>query len=141
MELENKIEALIQTYGASLYDTQTVTEFEETIFRILITHPKGVTLELCEKISKELSPLLDVYPPMRGAYRLEISSIGIERKLTKPKHFKQSIGELIKIKIEKDKYSGKIVSATNEDFTILKDKEETTFNYLEITSAKTYFEW
>ena len=59
-----------------------------TIYRVLITKVGGVNLDLCATISYELSPFLDVNPPMSQAYRLEVSSPGIERKLTKPTDLK-----------------------------------------------------
>ena len=87
MNLESQIAKIIRVNGASLYDIETVTEFDETIYRILITKSGGVSLDMCADISRDLSPFLDVNPPMNGRYRLEVSSPGIERKLLKPVHF------------------------------------------------------
>ena len=98
MNLETQIAKIIEASGADLYDIEIVTEFEETIFRVLVTKVGGVDLELCANISHELSPFLDVHPPMAQRYRLEVSSPGIERKLTKPVHFKNAIGEKVKLK-------------------------------------------
>jgi len=100
MNLETQIGKIVEANGAFLYDIEIVTEFDETIFRVLVTKEGGVDLDLCADISHELSPFLDVHPPMSQKYRLEVSSPGIERKLTKPVHFQNAIGEKVKLKIK-----------------------------------------
>ncbi len=142
MNLDTQIAKIIESNGAALYDTEIVTEFDETIFRVLITKIGGVTLDLCAKISHELSPFLDVHPPMSQAYRLEISSPGIERKLTKPVHFKNAIGEKIKLKlVGKDKLKGTLAHADDDGITIESRQGEKSYIYGEINTSKTYFDW
>ena len=115
MNLETQIAKIVEANGADLYDTQIVTEFDETIFRVLVTKVGGVDLDLCAGISHELSPFLDVHPPMSQRYRLEVSSPGIERKLSKPVHFKNAIGEKVKLKvIDGDKLKGTLIAADNK---------------------------
>ena len=119
MNLEVQIAKIIEANGAALYDTEVVTEFDETIYRVLVTKVGGVNLDLCATISHELSPFLDVHPPMSQAYRLEISSPGIERKLVKPVHFKNALGEKVKLKLGAgDKVKGTLISADNDGIVV-----------------------
>ena len=142
MSLETQIAKIIEANGAALYDTEIVTEFDETIYRVLITKEGGVNLDLCATISHELSPFLDVNPPMNQAYRLEISSPGIERKLIKPVHFKNAIGEKVKLKITNgDKVKGTLVSADNDGIVVETKQGEEGFVYSELNTCKTYFDW
>ncbi len=142
MNLEVQIAKIIEANGAFLYDTEIVTEFDETIFRVLVTKVGGVKLDLCASISHELSPFLDVHPPMSQAYRLEISSPGIERKLSKPSHFENAVGEKIKIKLgEGQKLKGTLKSADKQNITIETKAGEETYAYSELNTCKTYFEW
>jgi ribosome maturation factor RimP len=142
MNLETQIAKIIEANGAALYDTEIVTEFDETIFRVLVTKAGGVSLDLCAKISHELSPFLDVHPPMSQRYRLEISSPGIERKLTKPVHFKNAIGEKVKLKITGgDKLKGVLKSADNDGIVVETKQGDERFEYGELGTAKTYFDW
>ncbi len=142
MSLETQIAKIIEANGAALYDTEIVTEFDETIYRVLITKEGGVNLDLCATISHELSPFLDVNPPMNQAYRLEISSPGIERKLIKPVHFKNAIGEKVKLKINNgDKVKGILVSADNDGIVVETKQGEEGFVYSELNTCKTYFDW
>ncbi len=142
MNLEVQIAKIIEANGAALYDTEVVTEFDETIYRVLVTKVGGVKLDLCATISHELSPFLDVHPPMSQAYRLEISSPGIERKLVKPVHFKNAIGEKVKLKLGAgDKVKGLLTSADNDGIVIETKQGEEGFTYGELNTCKTYFEW
>jgi len=142
MNLELQIAKIIEANGAALYDIETVTEFDETIYRILITKTGGVTLDLCATISNELSPFLDVHPPMSGQYRLEVSSPGIERKLTKPVHFQNAVGEKVKVKVPgHERVKGVLKSADETLFTLETKHGMETFSYNEIGTAKTYFDW
>ncbi len=142
MNLEVQIAKIIEANGAFLYDTEIVTEFDETIFRVLVTKVGGVKLDLCASISHELSPFLDVHPPMSQAYRLEISSPGIERKLSKPSHFENAIGEKIKIKLgEGQKLKGILKSADKQRITIETKTGDESYAYGDLNTCKTYFEW
>ncbi len=142
MNLETQIAKIIEANGAALYDTEIVTEFDETIFRVLVTKVGGVKLDLCAKISHELSPFLDVHPPMSQQYRLEISSPGIERKLTKQVHFENAIGEKVKLKLgEGEKVKGLLKSADAKGIVIETKQGDEAFTYGELNTSKTYFDW
>ena len=58
-----------------------------------------ISIEDCEQISRQLSPLLDAYDPMPGTYRLEISSPGIDRPLVRPLDFEDWAGYEAKIEL------------------------------------------
>ena len=140
--LNEQIEKIVQANGASFYGTETAQDDGNTIFRVFITKEGGVSLDLCAEISNELSPFLDVNPPMHDAYYLEVSSPGIERKLENPTHFMSAIGERVKFKINGgEKEKGLITSADEHGFSIEKKGEPVRFEYANISKAKTYFEW
>ena len=142
MNLDTQIAKIVEANGAALYDTEVVTEFDETIFRVLVTKVGGVSLDLCATISHELSPFLDVHPPMSERYRLEISSPGIERKLTKPVHFKNALGEKVKLKITGgDKLKGVLKSADNDGIVVESKHGEESFFYGQLGTATSYFDW
>ena len=142
MNLEKQIASIVEANGANFYDTETVTEGENTIYRVYITKEGGISLDLCAQISHELSPFLDVNPPMDGRYMLEVSSPGLERKLTKPQHFKNAIGEKIKLKvIGVDKLKGTLKSADNQGIIITTKHGDKSYEYAELGTVKTYIDW
>src|SRR3954465_922453 len=68
--------------------------------QIMAERPDGtMRIEDCEAISKALSPVLDVADPVQRAYRLEISSPGIDRPLVRRSDFERYAGHLVKIEM------------------------------------------
>jgi len=69
--------------------------------QIMAERPDGTMLiEDCEKVSRALSPVLDVADPVDRAYRLEVSSPGIDRPLVRRSDFDRYAGHLAKIEME-----------------------------------------
>jgi ribosome maturation factor RimP len=68
--------------------------------QIMAERPDGtMQIEDCETISKALSPVLDVADPIAKAYRLEISSPGIDRPLVRRSDFERHAGHLVKVEM------------------------------------------
>src|SRR5271169_6832585 len=68
------------------------------MLRIVIDKPGGVTHEDCAKLSREVSTILDVEDPMPGgSYVLEVSSPGLDRKLSRAADFERFTGSRIKL--------------------------------------------
>lgn len=143
MSLEQDIRKMVESIGLKLYDTVIVTENDETIYRVSVTSPDGVSLDKCVEATHLISPLLDVTPPVSGQYRLEVSSPGIERKLKTLAHFENSVGEKISLStVNKEKYRGALLRVEG-DKIVVDDTEvgETAIVFNDISKAKTYFEW
>ena len=69
--------------------------------QIMAERPSGeMTVEDCATISRSLSPVLDAYDPMPSAYRLEVSSPGIDRPLVRPSDFALWAGHEAKIELK-----------------------------------------
>lgn len=140
--LEEDIKAVCESVGVSLYDTESVYENDEKVFRIFITGKEKIGVDKCAHVSRLLSPMFDVHPPVSGEYRLEVSSPGIERSLKTPEHFINSIGEKVKV-VTKDgeKFIGSLIEASEKEFVLKFDDQEMVFEYPMIKKARTYFEW
>lgn len=68
--------------------------------QIMAERPDGsMSIDDCEAVSRALSPVLDVEDPMDGAYRLEISSPGLDRPLVRRSDFDRHAGHLVKIEM------------------------------------------
>ncbi|NLK66074.1 MAG: ribosome maturation factor RimP [Campylobacteraceae bacterium] len=136
------LDALVKECGVSLYDTEIANENGRTIYRVYIIKSGGVSLDDCERVSKLLSPIFDVEPPIAGQYMLEVSSPGLERKLTKPEHFINSIGEKAKVTtVANDKFQGEIVGFVGDTLTIKDTDTLFEIKFSDIKKARTYIEW
>jgi ribosome maturation factor RimP len=140
--LIDDIEKIVKSHGAVLYDSEIVQENGETIFRIYILKEGGVDLDLCADISRDISPILDITAPVSGEYRFEVSSPGIERKLSKKEHFLHSIGSKVKVKIlGGQKLKGELVAADDKGISVQTKDGLEKFSYDQLGTVKTYFEW
>ncbi len=143
MSLESDITNVIESMDLSVYDIVTVSEGGDTIYRILINSKDGISLDKCAEVTRMLNPLLDVTPPVKGDYRLEVSSPGIERKLKSLKHFNASIGEKVKVVlISNEVLKGPLLKVEGSKISIEDEQVgEQTVPFDEVIKASTYFEW
>ena len=142
MSAESEVKKVVESYGAELYDTEVVNEDGHTIYRVYILKKSGVDLDLCTDISKDLSPMLDVYPPVSGQYYLEVSSPGVERTLKKAEHFEKSVGEEVYLKLSSGyKVKGKLLGFEDGEVILETSYGKEHFPLNEVRKARTYFEW
>jgi ribosome maturation factor RimP len=97
MELEQRIATMIApSLGAMGYDLVRVMiqGRQRPVLQVMAERQdkKGMTVEDCADISRQISALLDVEDPIAGAYSLEVSSPGIDRPLTRPADFQRFAG-------------------------------------------------
>jgi ribosome maturation factor RimP len=77
-----------------------VSRLDGCTVQIMVERPDGsMTVEDCETVSRTLSPVLDVADPVDRAYRLEISSPGMDRPLVRRSDFERHVGDLAKIEM------------------------------------------
>lgn len=80
-KLQSQIGALARTVsletGIAVLKVSYATENQRQILRVTISHPEGVTLDLCETFSRALSKLLDQEDIIKDQYYLEVESPGI----------------------------------------------------------------
>jgi ribosome maturation factor RimP len=95
--------------------------------QIMAERPQGtMTIEDCETVSRALSPVLDVADPVEGAYRLEISSPGIDRPLVRRSDFERYAGHQIKLEMAiavegRRRFRGLLLGAEGEAARIRRD--------------------
>lgn len=69
------------------------------LVRVYIDHPRGITLEDCEAVSRQLSGALDVEDPIAGQYDLEVSSPGLDRPLFTSEQMARHAGSRARVKL------------------------------------------
>lgn len=108
-------EPLLGQLGYELVDLEYAPGRNSAVLRLFIDRPEGVGLDDCERVSHEVSALLDVEDPVPSAYTLEVSSPGLDRVLRIPAHFGRFIGERIWLELRsprdgRRRYTGQLVS-------------------------------
>ena len=97
--LENLALPVCERHGVYIYNTEYKKEGSEYYLRLFIDKDGGVTIEDCENVSREISPMLDDLTFIKDAYIFEVSSPGIDRVLSRPWHFEKVMGQEIDIKL------------------------------------------
>lgn len=98
---EALLEPIVESFGVSIYDVEYVKEGSDYYLRAYIDKEGGVTIDDCENVSRALNVKLDEEDYIEDAYILEVSSPGLGRKLTKERHFVNSMGQEIEVKTYK----------------------------------------
>ena len=95
--------------------------------QIMAERPDGsMTIDDCEAVSRALSPVLDVADPVDTAYRLEISSPGMDRPLVRRSDFERHIGHVVKIEMAvavdgRKRFRGEIAGVEGDAARIRRD--------------------
>jgi len=100
------------------------------LVRLFIDHPDGVTLNLCERVTKQL-------PEVREKYALEVSSPGTERPLTKPEHFRRYVGRRAKVRTRgahegHHAFTGELLDAGDDGVTVAAETGVVSIAYADI---------
>jgi ribosome maturation factor RimP len=91
-------ERVAQSSGLEVVDIELLGGGKARMLRIFIDKPNGVTHEDCSSFSHEVSTIFDVEEAVPGAsYLLEVSSPGLDRKLSKPADYQRFTGSLVKL--------------------------------------------
>jgi ribosome maturation factor RimP len=101
--------------------------------RLVIDHPDGVDLALCERVTDHLRELL-------ALVGLEVSSPGPRRPLTKPEHFRRYVGRRARVGTREPRdghssFTGELVNASDEEVTMAADAGVVSIPYSEINRS------
>ena len=140
-ELKQLREPTIERLGYEVVDVEVRLGVGGGLVRLFIDKPDGVDLDDCEKVSLAVSALLDVEDPVPGNYNLEVSSPGLDRKLTKPSHFQWFAGETVKVQTRfpiegRRRFRGTLVSSDDENIVVEVDGESHSLPLKTIDTAR-----
>ncbi len=141
---------VVATLGVELIDVEWIG----ASLRVIVDEPGGISTDQLASVNRIISPLLDQHDPVPGRYTLEVSSPGVERKLTRPDHFVRAIGEGVIVKlnagVEPRRLKGTLtafdgdvltVDATEIDGVDLPGAESHGVALVDVAKARTFFDW
>jgi ribosome maturation factor RimP len=98
-QLERVLGPTIESLGCRIWGIELLSQGKHALLRIYIDRDDGVSIDDCERVSKQVSAVLDVENPIDSSYTLEVSSPGMDRLLFKPEHYAQSVGERVDLRL------------------------------------------
>ena len=141
-KLKALIGPLVEDLGYEFVGVEYQPNPKNRLVRIYIDRDEvGVGVEDCERVSREVSALMDVEEPIGGQYTLEVSSPGIERPLFEVEHFQRFAGEtarvLMHVPVEgRRKFKGAILRADETLVALLVDGVEWELPLADIRRAE-----
>ena len=144
--LEATIEEIVikitDEHGFEMVDVEYVKEAGEYYLRVYIDKEEGISLNECELVSRELSPILDEKDPIKENYFLEVSSPGLDRALKKDRDFVRYQGRDVDLKLYKPlngckQFEGELVGLTEDNnIKIIANGKEMEFNRKDVAIVR-----
>ncbi|MBP9726536.1 MAG: ribosome maturation factor RimP [Gammaproteobacteria bacterium] len=144
----SSVEALIKIVapvvsglGYEFWGCELLSAGNSQKLRIYIDNQKGIDVEDCATVSRQVSAVLDVEDPIPGEYVLEVSSPGIDRPLFYIEQYQQYIGENIKLRLKvpqagRRNFSGRLKAVEGHRISMVLEDQEVTLECDNIGRAK-----
>jgi ribosome maturation factor RimP len=139
------IRPAVQALGVELWGIEHVVQGRYSILRVYIDKPEdGVTIDDCERVSRQISGIFDVEDPIAGEYSLEVSSPGMDRPLFELSQFERYVGHVAAVRLRsplegRRKFKGVIQKVEADSVRLLVDDKEVQFPSSAIDKANLVF--
>lgn len=147
--IEQRIEALLapilHEHQAWLVELSIKGNPGSQMVKVFVDTATGVTLEQCERISRELSDQLDILDIIPGRYRLEVSSPGIGRPLKTVFDFQRNVNREVEVTYEAERgetsLRGKLVRVSDEEIEMGVKKDSVSIAFSKIKRGRVCLPW
>ena len=119
-KLAGLIEPAVAAAGMDLESVRTTVAGKRRLVRIVVDSDRGVSLDDTADVSREISAVLDASNALGEApYTLEVSSPGVDRPLTEPRHWRRARGRLVRVKVTGEgSVEGRLLAADADGVTL-----------------------
>jgi len=145
--LRSMLEPGVRALGFELVEVEyTGAGGGQNVLRVYIDSPKGITVDDCARVSRQVSAILDVEDPIAEAYVLEVSSPGLDRPLTKREDFERHAGETVKVRMNeavqgRRNFKGTLVGLEGDAVVVVVDNERFSLPIAHIERARLVPQW
>lgn len=138
--IADMLEPTIEALGLELWGVEHIVRGRSSLLRIYIDSEPGVTIDDCERASRQISAVLDVEDPLPGEYTLEVSSPGLDRPLFHLGQYEGFIGEVVNLRLRtplngRRKFKGRLESAGDDQVSLTVDNELVEIPFQQIEKA------
>jgi ribosome maturation factor RimP len=141
--LHDVLDGPLAAKGLDLEDVQVTTAGRRRVVRVLVDKDGGVSLDDIAEATTHVSAALDAEEILgEGAYTLEVTSPGVDRPLTSPRHWRRNVDRLVKVTLHtKETLTGRILEADDSSVTLTCDGRPTRLPYDAIAKARIEIEF
>src|SRR5215475_5074779 len=135
------IDPVVTRAGYDLEDIAVVRMGRRYVVRVVVDRDGGVPLDDVADLAREISSELDGAEEasgefIAGEYQLEVSSPGVDRPLTLPRHWRRNVGRLVRVKIGGHTVVGRVVAADEDAVTLDVDGATRTETYADLGKGR-----
>lgn len=140
-QLEDMLRPVVEGLGYEFWGIDYRATGRQVLLRLFIDDAAdGISVEDCEKVSRQVSGVLDVEDPIQGEYTLEVSSPGMDRPLFRPEHYRAWVGHMVQIKLRmafegRRKFKGLLNGMDGDDVAVIVDDHEYLLPFESIEKA------
>ena len=137
------IEPVIAGVGMDLESVRVTVAGRRRLLRIVVDSDHGVSLDDAADVSREISAVLDAGNEVGDVpYTLEVSSPGVDRPLTEPRHWRRAAGRLVKVKVSgQGAVEGRVLAADADGVTLDLAGTERRLGYGELGAGSVQIEF
>ena len=140
VNIQNVIEPAVTSLGYELVGIEYLSQGRRSLLRIYIDHEAGINLDDCQRVSHQVSGVLDVEDVVHGQYSLEVSSPGLDRPLFTMEQFKRFLGSEVKLRLTvavngRRKFTGILRSVDDANVLLQVDEEQVSLPFSDIEKA------
>jgi len=140
------LEPAIEALGYELTDLELNIGHGRGLVRVFIDRAEGITLADCERVSHQVSGVLDVEDPIASDYNLEVSSPGADRKLVKPEHFDRFAGHTVKVRLKRlidgrRRITGQLLGRSDDRIQVRLNGKDLSIEIEDIEVARVVPDW
>ncbi|MDQ0369144.1 ribosome maturation factor RimP [Catenuloplanes indicus] len=144
--LESIVTPVVADAGCDLEDLTVSRAGRRQIIRILVDADGGVGLDAIAEVSRAISAALDAAEEtggelVPGEYQLEVSSPGVDRPLTQPRHWRRNVGRLVQVTAGDRQVTGRITAADEDGVVIDTAKGIVEAEYAQLGPGKVQIEF
>lgn len=128
-QLQALLAPVVEALGYQCWGVEFISQGRHSLLRVYIDHPDGILIDDCEKVSRQVSGVLDVEDPIPGEYTLEVSSPGMDRPLFTLEQFAAHVGAQVKIRLRspyegRRNFQGVLRGVEEQDVVVQVDNHE-----------------
>ena len=116
------------------------------LLRVVIEGDEPIGVDRIADLSRGIARLIEQDDPFPGAYTLEVTSPGLERKLRRPEQYKKAVGSDVHIKTfkkiaDEKHHRGQLTAVDDDEIVVSIDGDERRIEMTDVASARTVFVW
>ena len=141
--VRDAVEPAVTAAGFDLEDVEVVAAGRRSVVRVVVDHDGGIDLDAVAEVSRVVSDVLDASDATGSTpYTLEVTSPGVDRPLTEPRHWRRAVGRLVSVPVsEAGTVTGRVRAADETSVTFDVDGADRTLALAELGPGRIQVEF